>query len=131
MSNKRKFHVPQKLVVTTFSGGVSDDEILSYYRDLYESPEWEPGYHEFVDLRDVDMSRVSTDCLKDLTLLVQGYMKSPEDGSKSAVLAPDDLPFALARFYESASEDSPEQVHVFRNKHEALSWLDVGADLLD
>lgn len=91
----------------------------------------EPGDHEFVDLRDVDMSRVSTDCLKDLTLLVQTYMKSPEDGSKSAVLAPDDLPFALARFYEPASDDSPEQAHVFRNKDGALSWLDAGADLLD
>lgn len=123
-----KFHLAHKLVVTTFSGGISDDEILSFYRELYESPEWEPGFHELVDLRDADMS---TNCLKDLTLLVQTYMKSPEEGSKSAVLAPHDLPFALARFYESASEDSPEQVHTFRNKAGALSWLDVEEDLLD
>ena len=77
------------------------------------------------------MSRVSTACLNDLMLLVQSYMKTPEQGSKSAVLAPDDLPFALGRFYQSASDDSPEQVQVFRSKDEALAWLDVAQDLLD
>ena len=131
MPIESKFYLEHTLVITNFSNGVTDDEIIPFYRALYESPEWEPGLRELADLRGADLSRVSTDCLKDLIRLVQTYMKGPDEGSKSAVIAPNDLPFALARYYESASENSPEQVEVFRSKGEALSWLEIKEDLLD
>ena len=118
------------VVVSSWVGKISGSEILPSYKQLYESDLWKPGLNEIVDLRDADMSSVSSEILSDLAAMVEGYTKGKCQGFKTAVIAPEDLPFGISRIYEAHSYDSPENAKVFRDLNKAFEWLGVDDQLI-
>ena len=125
MTIDHKIFGEQGIVITTLVGAVTDADILPGYMRLYEDENWKPGYHEIVDLRNAKMDGVTAEGLRSLSVMVEGYVAGKCDRFKSAVVAPKDLPFGLARLYEALSEESPESVKVFRNMKDALGWVGV------
>ena len=73
------------------------------------------------------MSNVSPSGLKKLSDLVTSYTMNAHIKFKTAIIAPDDLPFGLGRLYEAYSDESPETTSVFREIDKAFEWL--GLDL--
>ena len=107
-----------------WSGKVSAKEVLDAYRGFFEGSEWFSGLNELTDYSEADMSEVSSQTMKDLTYYVQHFYEMQEITSvKAAAYAPHDLPYGLLRVYSALSDESPEQVCVFRELNEAKSWL--------
>ena len=113
------------LVVSTLAGAIDDAMLLGAYRDLYGGSEWRPGFHELVDMRQADMSGVSAAALRDLSAIVEKSLGGEVESFRTAILALSDLPFGLARMYGTYADPLTEDVHVFRDVHAALDWLDV------
>lgn len=118
------------IVLSSIVGAISDSDLLSSYEELYENERWQPGFHEVVDLRDAQMERVTSEGLQQLSSLVSRYTNVKTEGFKTAIIAPEDLPFGLARVYEAVSKETPESVMVFRDLNNAFEWLGLENTLL-
>ena len=125
-------HIVEKsrLVCTKWSGSIGDEDLLDGYRELYENPEWHPGFDEIVDLRSTDMTGVTSQGMQRLSRAVDEYVGGLDGKFKTAVIAPNDLPFGLARIYGVAAEGSTESVRVFRSEVDALDWVGVDKNTL-
>jgi len=115
----------EKIVFSTLSGIITDSLLLESYAALYTSKDWLPGLDEVVDLSHADMTAVSADGMQRLAALTMSHTKSKCESFRTALIAPDDLIFGLSRLYEGVSEESPEQVMVFRNLSQACDWIGV------
>jgi hypothetical protein len=118
------------VVLSTWMGSVSDDNVVEAYRQLYMDKRWKPGYHEIADMRDVDVSGLTGKGVREVSAMVESYTRGKCERFKTAVIASEDLPFGLARMYEAVSDESPESVRVFRDVKAALEWMEVGESFL-
>lgn len=120
MAIAHKIYPDKRLVVSTWSGAFNDDVILPPYVALYQNPLWQPGFDEIVDMRGVDVRKVTSAGLRNfINALGQYYTHS----FRTAIVAPADLPYGLARVYQVFSAESPEEVMVFRSITKAVNWL--------
>ena len=119
-----------RFALATWAGSLSDADVLAAYERLYGDERWQPGFDEIVDLRHAELSRITAEGLRALDTLVRDKTGDYCESFKTAVVAPDDLEFGLARMYELLSEESPESVMVFRELDQALAWIGVDASLL-
>jgi len=117
--------------LSTWVGDISDSDLLSTYKQLFESEDYQPGFHEIADMRNVQMGGVTTQGLRRLASMVERYLAGQCEGFKTAIIAPKDLPFGLSRQYEFLSDESPERVMVFREPKEALKWIGADDSLLE
>jgi hypothetical protein len=124
------FHPEENLVVSVWTGIVPDAEAVEAYDALYSHEQWTPGMDELADLSEADLSKISTDGLRAIAKLVRAAMKGSGKEFRSAIIAPDDLGFALIRMYGLINEESKEDANVFRTPAEACSFLGVKQSLL-
>ena len=118
------------VVLSSWVGDISDSDLLPSYNQLYQNENWKPGFDEIVDLRNADLSDVTSEGLERLSSTVKHITAGKCEVFKTAVIAPDDLPFGLARVYEAVSVDTPERVRVFRDLKRAFEWLEIEDPLL-
>ena len=118
------------IVVTTWKGKVSNADLISAYTKLFEDPAFQPGFHELLDVSEADMVEVSGEGLRKLELFIESQTPDSVGEFKTAVVAPEDLSFGLARMYGFYSDDSSEAVRVFRDSEKALDWLGAPRELL-
>jgi hypothetical protein len=105
-------------------GKITEKELLGEYKQFFEGGEWIPGSSELVDLSEADLSEISTNgVLKFVSFNESVYKKNNVTSTKTAVYAPNDFPFGLARMYSFLADESPETVHVFRDLQTAEMWL--------
>jgi hypothetical protein len=115
-------------VLSEFEGEVSDDELNDRYRTFYEGQEWRPGLNELVDLSAADMTHVTSEGLWRLAAFVREHFEKHGVAlSRTAVYAPKDLPFGIARMYQASASESPENIRVFRDLVEAKRWIEEPA----
>lgn len=120
----------QGIVVSKHEGNISDKELVDVYTALYQDPDFRKNYSKLVDLRSSKSTERSMGALKEVADMVKQYHSKRSERTKTAIVAPHDLYFGLARTYELISDESPEEVMVFRDVDKALEWLDVGPDVL-
>ena len=114
----------RNLCIVVFTGAVTDEEMLEVYRQTYLGPEWVPGMQELVDLGGADLSALTTGGLERLSQFAMSVFETRGPFEmRTAIYAPQDLPFGLARQYQVMVDDSPEQLRVFRDRSAALAWL--------
>ncbi len=110
--------------IAEWKGPITDEDLLSAYRDFFAGDEWRPGLNEPADLSAADLSAVSTAALKKLAVLIEGtYTDSGVAAMKCAAYAPADLSFGLLRMYEVFCDHSPETTKTFRDRRAAEAWL--------
>jgi hypothetical protein len=123
------FNPERGVFVSKWVGAISDLELLQSYEELLASDEFVPGFHEIADARAADLSGVSVGGFTQLTTMVERAVAGKTDGFKTAVVAPKDLSYGLARMYQALSDESPETVRVFREAAGVLEWLGVTGPL--
>jgi hypothetical protein len=94
-------------------------------RSLFEDPDYDLGYSRLVDLRRTDSSARSGEALRSIAAYVQRQYKDRDVAPKTAVVAPRDVSFGLARMYQAYSDLVPGEVVVFRAADAALAWLGI------
>ncbi len=114
----------RRLVLARGHGTLTDAEVFHYQSSVWSHPEV-AGYDELFEMSDVaDITPPSTERIRELAQLSAAMdALSP---SRLAIVAPDDLPFALGRMYEThrgLDKRSTKTVSVFRSVGDALAWL--------
>lgn len=124
MAIKISKHVDQGYFTSTFEGKVTDSELLEFYEAFVSGGEWDPSLNELVDLSRADLRGVTRDGLSELLLLANRHFKlRGVVSTKTAIYAPADLPYGIARMYATMVEQSPEEVRVFRDIDLAADWV--------
>ena len=124
-------HPELRLVVTRFTGRVTDTEFVDLYRRLLSDPDYTVGTNELADLRLVELLDLSANGLRQVETITEERYAGTDAGFRTAILAPRDHPFGIGRMYEAFAEGGPENVRVCRDPEAALAWLRLDPDAID
>jgi hypothetical protein len=107
---------------------VTDQELLAHVRALTIDPRFARDFRQLVDLRDVTSVQITASCIREMVRL------NPYGaGARRAVVVTNDVVFGMARMYQILSDESPDELQIFRKMDDALQWLliaDVKSELL-
>jgi len=122
MSLSHRFYHEQKILLTNWSGEVSDTELIRFYIGIYNSSHWNPEVNEIIDLRDAQLDSVSNHALLQLSEVATNCLKGAE--LKLAIISPSELSSHIARIYEAFTHIPNESTKVVHHLNEALDWLE-------
>lgn len=120
-----------RLVITRFTGRVTDAEFVELYAALMADDDYGLGTNELADLRDVDALDVSAAALRRVEEITEDRYAGSDASFRTAILASRDHPYGIGRMYEVFAEDGPEHVRVCRDPGTALSWLGLDPGEID
>jgi hypothetical protein len=120
-----KIYEDREFFLSTWSGVISDSDLLSSYKQLLEDDNFQPGFHELIDLRNTQTIDATAEGYRQLSTMVEGHVFGQCDGFKTAVIAPKDHLFGMSRMYEMISDGNTETVMVFKDPNEAVKWLGI------
>jgi len=115
---------PEKsLTIFTVSGEVSVEELAQAVDEFYKGS---VTRKVLFDLTDSILDHLSSDDVLNFSRAPR-YIPEQRIGGKTAVVAPSDLAFGLARMYEFSADPAeiPFVTKVFRTMEEARKWLKV------
>jgi hypothetical protein len=105
-------------------GPIRHEEVVRSYRAFFESDAWMPGLNELADFSQADLSHVPHFVLMQLGTYAEAFYKQRGITEvKVAVWAPHNLPREISELYRALAYDSPESLHIFRARDEAISWV--------
>ena len=108
----------------TYSGQISDSELLSAYESYFSGDDAIPVLNDLTDLSEADLTHLSRDAIQELANYITSlYEKYGITSLKTAIYAPNPLKFGLARMYGTLSFDTPQDIQIFKDRHEAIQWL--------
>ncbi len=111
------------VTLSTWVGEISDSDLLSSYKQLFEGELWQPGYDGILDLRNAKLDLVTDEGLYNLHLLVRSHTEGKCDEFNSIIIASDDLVKELAAKFKSFSDDELHKLIIFADTKEAYKWL--------
>jgi hypothetical protein len=116
------YHIDREegLLTSLFTGNVSPQDILEFYDELRESPDFRPDIRQIAEFR-VDEAEWGPEDMKEVVV------REPfGPGAHRAFVGPVDLIYGLSRMYSSFAETMGEggTIRVFRTVEEARVWLD-------
>ncbi len=117
------FDIETNIRTATYTGIITDGELITAYRELHAKPDYNPTADDLVDLRLVDQLNVSSQSLHHL---ISTYIPVDVRGryTRLAIIAASDFTFGMSRLYETLRGDEvPEVIHIFRHYDDAILWL--------
>lgn len=109
------------LVIFVARGWTGLNEILGMSERLRSDPLFASDYDALVD--DSELEHPPTGA--ELRRLAEPRVLPRKSGVKLAVIAPGDLNYGTSRMHQMMAENrEPHEVQVFRDRGEALRWLD-------
>lgn len=97
---------------------VTDRELLAHVHTLTADPRFVRNFRQLADLRDVTDVQITPSCIKEMVRL------NPYGaGARRAVVVTNDVVFGMARMYQILSDESPDELQIFRKMDDALQWL--------
>lgn len=124
-------HPDLRLVITRFTGRVTDAAFVELYTSLMGDDDYRLGTNELADLRGVEALDLSAAALRRVEEITADRYAGSDESFRTAILASRDHPYGIGRMYEVFAEDGPEHVRVCRDPQSALEWLDVDPDDID
>ena len=116
MDKKYRIEVRDGITIVRFHAMPGVDDLLRAIDDAFEADE--TGRRLWVLEKGMDLS-------SDAMRTVAQYANAKWDTtSKSAVVAPQDLTFGLARIHEAYRDRARHENRVFRDEAEAVAWLE-------
>ena len=118
----------QGLLVTTFEGEVTDEELEQHVRTVSEDPRVGPGVRELIDLRAATKVKVTVKGLRYVIANDRQMIDKFKD-ERQAVVTTSDLIYGMARMYQMMSNVNagPSTIKIFREYDAAMTWL-VGTE---
>jgi hypothetical protein len=97
---------------------VTDRELLAHVRALTADPRFAPHFRQLADLRDVTDLQVAASIIREMVRL------NPFGaGARRALVVTSDEVFGMARMYQLLTDESPDELQIFRKVDDALQWL--------
>ena len=111
--------VSQRLVISTFSDQITDEDVVRAGSLIRSHPDFDPSFSEIVDCSAVTATSVSTSVIEDVSRR-ESYFNL---NSAHVVIAPQDLSFGLARMAQVFAEKTKPNVLVVRSMEGAREFL--------
>ena len=105
----------RKIVISTFYGNVTGEELLGHGARIRSDPDFNPAFSEIVDLSGVTSFVVSEQTLASMANARSLY----HDAAVHIVVAPSDREFRVASQYRELARTSRPNFHVVRSLEEA------------
>ena len=116
------------LFVTRYLGKVTDEEFRAAYARIRPANAGWRSLDEIADMRAMSHFAVDHGVLRAEAEITGGFLAMHDLNVRCAVVAPEDLPFALSRVYGAHADFAGrEEVQVFRDPDSAADWLGVPA----
>ena len=113
-----RIDLERRIILSTASGTLTDEDLRSHQRDVLADPHFESTLNQLWDLREVVQIETSNATLGELA-----RARSYAAETKRALVAPRDVQFGMARMFQILHDQAPEDLRVFRNLEEARDWL--------
>jgi hypothetical protein len=127
MSVRATIDVSQRLVISTFSGELTDADILSIYSLVRSLPGFDPSFSEILDFSGITVAAVSTTAIQEASQRPSNFHPT----SIHVIIAPQDHLFGLARMSQVFAEKTRPNAVVVRTLDEAREFLAREKSALD
>jgi hypothetical protein len=117
-----RIDVARRLVLTRAWGVFTAQDLYDHYNTLAADPAFDPSFPQLVDLRDVERVDMEPSIIRRHAL-----ERLFGEGTQRALVTSSDVAYELARIYKTFAEYVPQNVHVFRDMHDAEHWLGLEA----
>ena len=119
----RQTYSRHKLTVFTVHGVIDAGQLLDELRDYYAG---QPTLHSLWNFSEADLTAISNDDILTLAHYIKQHSEHRR-GGKSALVFAKDLDFGLGRMIDAQLEieGSPVTMGSFKNKADALKWLEI------
>jgi hypothetical protein len=119
MAVQLTIEVEQRAVICTFTGEVTDADLLSVHSLIHSHPDFDPDFSEILDFSCVTSANLSTPVIQQASQRPSNFKLS----SKHVVIAPQDFMFGLARMAQVFAESTHPNAVVVRSVAEARKFL--------
>jgi len=109
------------LTIHKCSGSLIEQELMDTIESFYGG---NPTLYTLWDFSNASFDKISNEFLRQMFSIVQRGGSSRQ-GGKTAVIAPSDLEYGMARMFQIMSDNDafPFKIKVFRSYDEASQWL--------
>lgn len=115
-------NMPDYVLLRT-NGSIEVEGVDKMMNDLLNSPEWITGSPQIVDHRELDLTGMVADEMKDIWGIIKNHSERLGDGQCAFVVG-DELGFGFARMYDLLGGDSiHKKVEIFYQFRDALKWI--------
>ena len=111
--------VAKRVVISEFSGEVTNEEFMRQTSLIQSHPDFNPHFSEIVDFTAVTRTSLSTETIWTMATTKSLFLPT----AKHIVIAPADFAFGLARMFQTLAEDSRPNLKVVRSRSEAYRLL--------
>ncbi len=118
------FYPEIPLIVTTGSGSLTEEELISVYEEGLADTRVPDGTPELLDLRRVERFEVTAGGVLKLVEL-ETKIENKIGPAPVAVLAPTTHIYGMVRLYQTFAEMNPQSVRVFHDLDGVEGWLGV------
>jgi hypothetical protein len=111
--------VKQRLVITTFIGENSLEEIIGVASLIHAHPDFDPSFSEIIDCSKITIAKMATSDIKELS-------RRPNIFNPTAlhvIVAPQDHVFGLARMGQAFADKTVPNIVVVRTMEEACKLV--------
>lgn len=116
-----------KSVVTTVTGTLEEDEVLTHLRKLRDDEAVPPGFVEIVDFSSADDFAIRVSGAGRIAFLLP-ELQERKDYRGTKFFAPSDLAYGIARVFQTLMEQLDIETEIYRDWYEleaaVKKWLD-------
>ena len=109
----------QRLVISTFSGELTDADMLGFASLIRSHADFDPSFSEILDFSGVTAVGVSTSVIQDVSRRVSNFNLT----SVHVIIAPQNVIYGLARMSQVFAEKTKPNAVVVRSMEEAREFL--------
>ena len=111
--------------LTTFTcyGELSPEEIILTLMKFYQGIEGPPTRKVLWDMANATTTKISMDDI-DKVVALRFNHEGIMPGGETAIIAPQDVNFGLARIFEIRTSGTDRELMVFRTYEEAAEWIE-------
>ena len=111
--------------VSYYKGPITDANLLNDWKSIIDNGTWIPDTNELADLSEADLSGLTTDGIRALAdyFISMSTDRNVASMKKTAIYAPNELNFGLARMYGVFAFKSSQKIEFFYVREEAIQWL--------
>jgi len=112
------------VVFTTASEVLTENELMEHKRKLISDPNFNPGFVELSDVRQISDLAVSPSGIERFVAQDVSDAERMKD-FKLAIVVSGALEFGMGVMYEMMSRENVTNVRIFRDMGQAKEWLDI------
>ena len=119
MSVSYQIDVNRELIVCRIQGNYNNDDLIGFFKELADDPDFNGNYDEIVDGRAITSSEITEDGLRHAAKMADIFTAD----SHRALVVNAGLSHGLSRMFLTLNEHKPSRLRLFTEMSEALSWL--------